>query len=1201
MRTQTTKRTRSEKALSVSLALALALSLAGFGAVGVAEATGTAAPSESSDAPSALADEGSGAGEALEPGEEGSSESAGAGQGESAGAEQTEAAGTEQTESAGSDEPAPEGQPQDGTDPNASEGLAGGDGQSASLLTEGEEPAEAETLSALEAGTLAELKSALRSAGDGDVVSLTADITVDSQVSVGAAAAKNVTISGANPAGPNFSLVRGGSYAGYLIRIDNGNGLALENVTLDGANIASARAHVYLTSGSLALKSGSILQNSNSVGGGGAVTAIGGSVTVGSGAVVQNNYAAGNGGGINMTAGSLVLESGSLIQGNQAGGDGGGVNLYTGAGGSSPVAFSMASGATVTGNRAANGGGVVVRLATASDAVSVAGSISGNTATNHGGGLYLNVRNGSVPPVALSGTTLAGNTAGGAGGGLYVADSNPTGSLSLGGLAVTDNSAKDGGGIFVYHRDAAVSHTMSVAGTTVSGNVASGLGGGVYLASEGTLSATFSQTSIQNNQAASQGGGLWVIGRGSGAAHTVSLDDGSTVTGNSSDIAGGVYFRAANGESTLSLSGQAKVDANVAATAAGGVRLQGADGSPMKMSVENASVSSNRQTGTSSDSGGGGIMLNGAELTLGAGAAVSDNTATMRGGGVFSSKSSTITEAGSAVSRNTAAQNGGGFYLAGGSSLTVEPGGSVADNGAVNGGGAFGMGASVDIGGSVSGNTASSRGGGIHLTNQGRLDVRAGAAVDGNAAQEGGGIALSVFSEGTIAGSVSDNRADLRGGGVFYGWPWNSSDTVSATDLLLEGTATVARNTAQNGGGIYAAGAGNGGLTDTRMTVDGAAIEGNDASAKGGGVYVEKATLDMESGSLTGNVSGENRGHDLWVDPEQSVGSPSEGGAVNLRVDETAFTADPDRDKVLIGAGSSGTVNFLQDFTMKNHLLLQSTATDRSTATVAAGAELALSGKLTVGVDGGSSNHVLVVDPNGGSVLYKNDAEASGADPLTGDVVSDMYAFPGSSATVYLQWPGQAPDRADEPFKGWSDDGSALANRGAEYLTLESDAAVAAQWGAYTIRYFDEDGVTSLDSLEPSGYAYGTDTTTLPEPSKEGYRFVAWYEHADHSGTPVASFANADREDKAYYAKWEEAPAPPGPVPPDPGPTPDPTPDPVPDPKPSSDPSSASGSSAGRGASLAVTGDSLVGLGALGIVLVLAGAAVFVARRNSEN
>ena len=228
---------------------------------------------------------------------------------------------------------------------------------------------------------------------------------------------------------------------------------------------------------------------------------------------------------------------------------------------------------------------------------------------------------------------------------------------------------------------------------------------------------------------------------------------------------------------------------------------------------------------------------------------------------------------------------------------------------------------------------------------------------------------------------------------------------------------------------------------------------------------------------------------------------------------------------------------------MKNHLLLQSTAADRSTATVAAGAVLTLSGKLTVGVDGGGANHELVVDPNGGSVLYKNDAEASGGDPLTGDTVADMYAFPGSSATVYLQWPDRLPDRADEPFKGWSDDGSALANRGVEYLTLAGDAAVAAQWGAYAIRYFDEDGVTPLGSLEPSEYAYGAETTTLPEPVREGYRFVAWYEGADHSGAPVASFANADREDKAYFAKWEASPVPPGPTPPDPDP--DPTPDPA--------------------------------------------------------
>lgn len=70
----------------------------------------------------------------------------------------------------------------------------------------------------------------------------------------------------------------------------------------------------------------------------------------------------------------------------------------------------------------------------------------------------------------------------------------------------------------------------------------------------------------------------------------------------------------------------------------------------------------------------------------------------------------------------------------------------------------------------------------------------------------------------------------------------------------------------------------------------------------------------------------------------------------------------------------------------------------------------------------------------------------------------------------------------------------------------------------------------------------------------------------------------------------------PGPTPPDPDP--DPTPDPA-DPKPSSNP--GSGSATGKGASMAVTGDSLIGLGVLGLLIVLAGAIVFAARRRSEN
>ena len=1200
------------RAIALALALVLALSLAGvpgaLGGIALAEALaapvavnaggsdGAAAGSEgaaSLDIGGADANDGNASGE---------SGSSGEGSGGEAGAE--EQGGSEGSQQ-GSDQA--DGQAAEGSDAGgASAGENGVVGEGAAALLSDERGSVGENnaaedgaslLSANEASTLAELKSAITSAPDGSTIQLKADIAIDSQVSMGMATAKSLTIDGSGAPAGSFALERGAGYSGYLFRIDNGNSLSFENVRVDGLGIAGARSLVYLTNGSVRLGSGALFQNSYSIGNGGAINAIGGSVEFGAGATVANNRAAGGGGGVNMTAGSLVLESGSLISNNNASGDGGGVNVYTGASGTSRISFTMASGATVRDNSAANGGGVVVRPTRADDSISVAGTISGNRASTHGGGLFVNPRTASTMPVAIAGAVLSGNYAENAGGGFYLASSNPRDSLTLTGVSMTNNTAKTGGGAYIYHRDSPMLFGLIVTDATVSGNSASDLGGGMYVAADGALDAAFARTAVAGNGSGTQGGGLWLIGRAPGASSALSLIDGTSITSNTSGTGGGLYYRATTETSSFGLSGGAAIEANEAVSNGGGAYLQGSDTVRMQALVEHASVSDNEQTGQDG-LGGGGLYLSSVDATFGAAANVADNRAAMRGGGAMAAHSAIAMEPGSAVSGNTAGHNGGGFFIQADGSLATAKDSSVASNSAVNGGGAFAIGGSVSIGGSVNDNTATSRGGGIHVTNEGELSLLEGSLVSGNVAADGGGVALTAFSQGTIAGTVSSNQAGSLGGGVFYGWPWNYTPAaVPATlDLRFAATARIEDNGAANGAGLYATGAGNAGATAVRATIEGATFEGNEAKAKGGGAYVATATLDIESGLLAGNASGENRGHDLWVDPASSSGGASEGATVNLDVGEESFSDDADRDKVLIGAGPSGTVSFLQDFTMKNHLLLQSTAADRSTATVAAGAVLTLSGKLTVGVDGGGANHELVVDPNGGSVLYKNDAEASGADPLTGDTVADMYAFPGSSATVYLQWPDRLPDRADEPFKGWSDDGSALANRGVEYLTLAGDAAVAAQWGAYAIRYFDEDGVTLLGSLEPSEYAYGAETTTLPEPVREGYRFVAWYEGADHSGAPVASFANADREDKAYFAKWEASPVPPGPTPPDPDP--DPTPDPA-DPKPSSNP--GSGSATGKGASMAVTGDSLIGLGVLGLLIVLAGAIVFMARRRSEN
>ena len=142
------------------------------------------------------------------------------------------------------------------------------------------------------------------------------------------------------------------------------------------------------------------------------------------------------------------------------------------------------------------------------------------------------ITNGSAGGVAnTAGTvrvirgTISGNTTAGNGGGL---STSLGGSVTLTTSTVSGNSAVNGGGI------AAGFGTVTLSGSSVGGNTASASGGGVYN-SGGTVGLVNSQVSGNTaNPTLGSGGGIFnntstfVVG-------IITLDAGSSVTGNSPD------------------------------------------------------------------------------------------------------------------------------------------------------------------------------------------------------------------------------------------------------------------------------------------------------------------------------------------------------------------------------------------------------------------------------------------------------------------------------------------------------------------------------------------------------------------------------------------------------------------------------------------------------------------------------------------
>jgi len=206
--------------------------------------------------------------------------------------------------------------------------------------------------------------------------------------------------------------------------------------------------------------------------------------------------------------------------------------------------------------------------------------IAHNTATNRGGGVYVNDEDSSA---TLSGVQVFSNTAGDFGGGVYVWQ----GSVTLNEAQILRNSADSGGGLYAYDG------STTLNGGQVVSNTASQWGGGVDI---GQGSATLNGIQVFSNTASQWGGGGLRI---SGAA-SVSLVNAAVHGNTTGRDGGGLYVGA--GAVSLSLT-DATVSRNEAGSDGGGLY---ADGGAITMTY--TTIASN----TASAGGGGVHRENGA-------------------------------------------------------------------------------------------------------------------------------------------------------------------------------------------------------------------------------------------------------------------------------------------------------------------------------------------------------------------------------------------------------------------------------------------------------------------------------------------------------------------------------------------------------------------------------------------------------------
>ena len=246
---------------------------------------------------------------------------------------------------------------------------------------------------------------------------------------------------------------------------------------------------------------------------------------------------------------------------------------------------------------------------------------------------------------------------------------------------------------------------------------------------------------------------------------------------------------------------------------------------------------------------------NGSSFTMNNGVTITGfkSGSSIGGGGVYLNNG-TFTMNGGEISGNTATTTGGGVYS--NYSFTMK-GGKISGNSTTNtasnsgnGGGVYMTSSasnfSMNNSSEISGNTATGNGGGVYI-NSGNFTISDSGKISGNNAKSGGGVfvndAGSIF---TMSGGEisSDNNTTNSGGGVY----------INNGKFDMSGGKISGNTTTASGGGVYVAASGTFDMSGGTIGVT--ATDKNSATSSGGGVYVASGKFTMRgTAKISGNTA----------------------------------------------------------------------------------------------------------------------------------------------------------------------------------------------------------------------------------------------------------------------------------------------------------------------------------------------------------
>ena len=596
------------------------------------------------------------------------------------------------------------------------------------------------------------------------------------------------------------------------------------------------------------------------------------------------------GGSIQARFSNVNLYGGTLT-GNSGLNYGGGISFEGGT-------FSMNGGA-IKGNSAKFGGGIFGGEYSSNLGGNAyigihGGEISGNTATQFGGGFY--AATGFIN-LLISGGQISGNRANENGGGLSIA----AGRYNITGGKIQNNTAgNQGGGLFGGNVNG------TITGGEITGNTAKS-GGGIYEVKRySTPIAYYSDCKITGNSATEKGGGVYFEGSMPEMLVYGNLYiSGNTLNGKPSNLcAEKSNMRYLIGDP---MGENARVDISFTGLASGEIIRSSSVGNYYTTKADIAKfrsetegfyiVASEQPDATYGYTGSLSVNSNHKHCACGGDVTVGDHTthteqtflpwsggdAGYKNGVAYVYLKQNIT-----LNSNLTVTNGNTLYLClhgntitsnGTNKIVVEKGSRLVI-------------CDCSGGGVIKGATKGWGGTGIYVY-QSTLDIFGGKITGGKVSSGGGGGAIALDDKKCVlniyGGELSGNNGRNAGGAIFLN-DNNPNNEIGGGTVNLYG-GKICNNTATNGGAIYAVSGGN-------INLIGGEISGNTSTNDGGAVYGKNAARIKITGTKLTENKGRYGGAICLVDSctlimekgEISKNQATEGGAVSVFGKNSTFT-----------------------------------------------------------------------------------------------------------------------------------------------------------------------------------------------------------------------------------------------------------------------------------------------------------------------